>query len=122
MAQVWRREGEGWRLAWNSLVPQYPGLVGGAGWAVELTEEEAQTLARLLAEIRQTFQDLAEHVMAEERLCCELEGEGIWLEAEGSITSYDLRFILTTGRGFEGYWPGAALAELEAALAVCPGF
>jgi hypothetical protein len=109
-------------LGWNSLAPQYPALVGGEGWAVELTLAEAQTLARLLAEIRQTFQDLAEQVMAEERLCCELEGEGIWLEAEGFVTSYDLRFILTTGRGFEGYWSAPALKELEAALAVCPGF
>lgn len=122
MAQVWRREGKGWRLAWNSLTPQYPALVGGEGWAVELTQEEAQTLARLLAEIRQTFQDLAEQVMAEERLCCELEGEGIWLEAEGLVAGYELRFVLTTGRGFEGYWPAPALGELEAALAVCPGF
>ncbi|MFZ9570377.1 MAG: DUF1818 family protein, partial [Vulcanococcus sp.] len=39
-----QREGEGWRLAWDASRHPFSVLIGGAGWAAELTDLEAQAL------------------------------------------------------------------------------
>jgi hypothetical protein len=122
MAQRWHQEGQGWRLGWNGFACQYPALIGGEGWAVELTAQEAQTLARLLGEIRQVWQSLAQELMAEEHLSCEIEAEGVWLEAQGTRAAYGLRLMVLQGRNVEGSWSALAVEELAQALAACPGF
>jgi Domain of unknown function (DUF1818) len=109
------REGPGWRLGWNPDAPVYQGLVGGQGWAFELTTEELADFCRLLAELAATMAAMAEELMDEERISCEAEGDRLWLEVEGVPTSYDLYVIVQGPRASEGFWPAAVVPELVAA-------
>ena len=46
------KSGSGWRLGWDPNATEFQGLVGGAGWAIELTEAELNDfcwLAEMLA-------------------------------------------------------------------------
>lgn len=110
------KEGEGWRLGWDATAPTYKGLLGGATWAIELTEAEFYTFRRLVKDINQTMGAIAAELMDAERLSCEAEADGLWLEAEGFPDAYDLRFILATGRRCEGAWDAAAAQQIVQAI------
>jgi hypothetical protein len=110
------KEGEGWRLGWNPQATPYCGLLGGQGWAIELTETEFLTLCRLITEINQTLAAIAAELMAEERITCEAEADCLWLEAEGFPDAYSLRFILAAGRRCEGTWEIEAARQITQAI------
>lgn len=111
------KEGHGWRIGWNDTASTYQGLLGGAGWAVELTAVEFQDFCRLAQELAETMRSIAPELMDQERINCEAESDVLWLEAEGFPHRYNLRFILTTGRQCEGGWDADVVEELMAALA-----
>jgi hypothetical protein len=50
---------------------------------MELTAEEFKDFRRLAEELVATLKAMADHLMAEEQLTCELESKHIWLELEG---------------------------------------
>ncbi len=106
------REGPGWRLGWDPEAAVYQGLVGTDDWAVELTGHEFATFCRLLQQLDETLRAIAPELMDQERICCEAEGEGLWLEVEGFPDQYSLRFMLDQGRRVEGLWPQAVVPEL----------
>ncbi|MCU0548774.1 MAG: DUF1818 family protein [Leptolyngbya sp. Prado105] len=106
--------GAGWRLGWDATASEFKGLVGGDDWAIELTEDEWNDFCRLSDQLHEALQQIAQELMDEERIACELESDRIWLEAEGFPNAYSLRLILQTGRRAEGYWENAV--ELRAAL------
>jgi hypothetical protein len=94
-------------------------LVGGEGWAVELSLDEARGLCagaqRLIAELA----CLADQLMPEERVALELEAGPVWLELDGQPGSLALRFVLqpaagSGSRGVEGCWSVAATTALLA--------
>jgi hypothetical protein len=114
MAQL-LREGPGWRLGWNAEAPLYQGLVGGSGWAFELTGPELSDFCRLLGDLAATMSTMAEELMDEERLSCEAESDRLWLEVEGFPSRYDLYLVLQGPRACEGFWPAAVVPELLAA-------
>ncbi len=106
------KSGTGWRIGWNPEAQDYPGLVAGENWAIELTEAELQDFRRLSAELCQTIIKIATELMPEERITCEAESELLWMEIEGYPHAYSLRFILNTGRRCEGNWPENVVQEL----------
>jgi len=110
------KEGQGWRVGWDASAPIYKGLLGGEDWALELTAEEFQDFSRLAQQLASTMEAMATELMDEERIACEAESHGIWLEAEGVPHQYSLRFILTTGRRGEGAWPEPVVGEVLRAL------
>jgi len=110
------KEGEGWRLGFNPSAFPHAFLIGGEDWAVELTQAEFEDFQRLSRELRQTVAAIAPELMAEETLCCELDSELLWLEIEGYVQGYELRFILHQGRRAEGQWGAAVLPEFFVAL------
>lgn len=114
--QRFTKEGEGWRLGWDATAPYYRGLLGGAAWTIELTEAEFYTFRRLVVEISQTMGAIAAELMEAERITCEAEADGLWLEAEGFPDAYSLRFILASGRRCEGEWDIAAAQHIVQAL------
>ncbi len=116
-SQRFIKEGRGWRLGWDSAAPNYQGLLGGDGWAMELTATEFQDFCRLAQQLSHTMATMATELMDEERITCEAESDVIWLEAEGFPHQYSLRFILTTGRQGEGGWPDSMVDDLLQALA-----
>ncbi|HSM84252.1 MAG TPA: DUF1818 family protein [Nodosilinea sp.] len=116
MGQRFMQEGDGWRLGWDAAAPCYKGLLAGSTWAIELTEEEFLTFRRLVVEIQETMGAIAAELMEEERIACEAEANGLWLEAEGFPNAYRLRFILAEGRRCEAGWDTAASQQVTKAI------
>lgn len=109
------KSGPGWRLGWDPQADRYCGLVGNDDWAIELTAAELDEFCRLSAQLAATMAQMAAELMDAERLCCEAEGEYLWLEAEGFPKAYELRLIANTGRRAEGAWTPEAVPGLLAA-------
>jgi hypothetical protein len=110
------KQGRGWRIGWNPSADLYQGLVGSDDWAIELTEAELKDFCRLLSQLAQTMNQMAQELMAEERIACEAESDLLWLEVEGYPQAYSLRLILNQGRRSEGNWSGNAVPELVQAV------
>jgi hypothetical protein len=110
------KEGQDWRLGWNTAAPTYQGLIAGKDWSIELTEPELRDFCTLAQQLAQTMAQMADQLMEAERLAIEVETERIWLEAEGFPNRYSLHVIVQTGRGCEGSWSEAATAELLQAI------
>lgn len=106
------KNGSGWRLGWNPNATDYRGLVGGNDWAIELTEAELDDFCRLLSQLAETMNQMASELMDEEKIACEAESDLLWMEVEGYPSSYTLRFILNTGRRYEGSWVAQAVPGL----------
>jgi hypothetical protein len=106
------KNGNNWCIGWNPEAKEYKGLVGTDDWAVELTEAELNDFCRLMAQLATTMKQLSSELMDEERIACEAESDLIWMEVEGYPNSYNLRFILNTGRGCEGKWDAVAVGGL----------
>ncbi len=102
----------------------FPVLIGGAGWAAELSAAEASALRRGIGRLVSQHRALAESLMAEEAIELELElalesGGCLWLALEGDRRHWGLRFVLAPlagGRALEGGWVPAASEAFAAAL------
>lgn len=114
------QEGEGWRWLVDPARHPFSVLVGGQGWAVELTAEEAWELQQGLVRLVQEHRGLVDQLMGEEAISLELERGPLWMALEGDRASWELRFVLTpasASRAVEGSWGAGASAALVAALA-----
>ena len=116
------KEGPGWRLGWDPNRTDYPALIGGQAWAVELQPEEFADLRRLALQLAETMAAMGDELMDEERICCEAESEQLWLEVEGFPRSYGLRLILQRSRRAELGWEPAATGEFLQAIAALESF
>ena len=116
------KSGQGWRMGWNPHAPQYQGLVGTDDWAIELTEAELNDFCRLLVELAQTMNQMANELMDSEKITCEMESDLLWMQVEGYPHAYSLQLILNTGRRCEGKWPEAVVPELLQAVQVLKTF
>ncbi|MFN7678593.1 MAG: DUF1818 family protein [Cyanobacteriota bacterium] len=123
------REGEGWRLAWDAMRSPFPLLVGGQGWAIELTSAEGQVLHRAVEMVCRQHHDLAGTLMDEEAITLEFhgtlpgpdteDGGSLWLALEGDRHRWTLRLILqppSGQRAVEGAWCVGAAAAFAQAL------
>ncbi|KEF43101.1 MAG: hypothetical protein ER33_02550 [Cyanobium sp. CACIAM 14] len=134
-------EGEGWRLQVDPARAPYPALIGGHGWASELTGAELRALRLGLQRLLEQHRALAGGLMAEEALDLELElrigpergdapgvehakrhggdGGSLWLGLSGDRHRWSLRLVLTPApgcRAIEGSWGIAASGAFAAAL------
>jgi len=117
---VIQHEGDGWRLARDSCRDPYSVLIGGAGWAIELTENEGKQLVELLSSLEDQHRSLRDQLMEEESIELELE-RGVWWGClEGDRSSWNLSLVLSPlqGRGAEVFWPCPAAAAAVAALRI----
>ena len=78
------REGEGWRIAWDGDRQPFAVLIGGAGWATELSRAEAESLRDALADLLAQHAALVDQLMAEESISLELERDPWWLTIDGA--------------------------------------
>jgi hypothetical protein len=106
------KTGRGWRLGWNPEATEFQGLVGGDTWAVELTQGEFDDFCRLLGQLAETMTQMAQELMDEEKIACEVESDWLWMQVEGYPHAYTVQFILNTGRRAEGSWSVDAVADL----------
>ena len=122
-------EGQGWRLVVDPSRIPYAALIGGEGWASELTGPELLALQQATKRLTDQHRALEDSLMAEEAIDIELElpigdpragGAGsLWLGLRGDRCGWSLHLVLTpeTGsRGFEGGWSAAASEAFAAAL------
>ena len=112
------QEGPGWRLARDSSRGEFNILVGGEGWAFELTAPEWRDFVDLLSTLETQHSALKGQLMAEEAIELELD-RGVWWGClAGDCQSWSLAIVLTPeeGRGVEGFWPAPTAAALVAAV------
>lgn len=113
-----QQEGPGWRLARDPTRGQFPVLIGGEGWAFELTEDEWAALADLVLTLERQHRALVDQLMAEEAIELELD-RGLWWGClQGDRARWSVSVVLTpaAGRGVEGHWPSPASAAMVAAM------
>jgi hypothetical protein len=123
------QEGEGWRLAVDPSRWPFPVLIGGSGWAAELSAQEGEALCRGVARLVNQHRQLADTLLVEEAIDLDLEielaGGCLWLGLEGDRQRWCLRFVLTPAagqRGLEGAWSAGASAAIAAALELVSSF
>ncbi|XZN91161.1 MAG: DUF1818 family protein [Microcoleus sp.] len=116
------KTGDGWRLGWNPNSTEFQGLVGGDGWAIELTEAELNDFCRLLAQLAATMTQMASELMEEEKIAIEAESDLVWVQVEGYPQAYSVQFILSAGRRCEGFWSPAAIPGLTQAAKILKVF
>ncbi len=121
------REGEGWRLGIDPSRHPFVALIGGHGWAAELTSDELMALLHGISRLRRQHAELVDQLMAEESLEVDLElplsvsepSGSLWVALEGDRREWSLRFVLSPGAGaraFEGSWSVVASGPFAAAL------
>jgi len=119
------QEGEGWRLVHDQDRQPFCVLIGGQGWAAELTGPEAEALRAGVALLVDQQAAMVAELMAEEALSLEFERElspapaGIWLALEGNRLAWSLRFVLRAASGqrsLEASWSAPASVAMAAAL------
>ena len=94
-------------------------LIGGDGWAFELTGAEAEALRTAVADLLAQHGALSDQLMAEEAIELELERHPWWVALEGDRSCWSLRCLLTPGpslRALEGGWTAAAALAFSQAL------
>ncbi|MFB8797079.1 MAG: DUF1818 family protein [Microcoleus sp.] len=116
------KTGDGWRLGWHPDATEFQGLVGGDGWAIELTEAELNDFCRLLAQLAATMSQMASELMDEEKIAIEAESDLLWVQVEGYPQAYSVQLILSAGRRCEGFWSIAAAPGLVQATKVLKVF
>ena len=121
---VIQREGEGWRLAWDAGRHPFSVLIGGDGWAAELSEAEAFGLRDGLRDLIDQHRQLIDQLIAEEAIELELERGGWWICLDGDRQGWTLRVVLSPEpgqRAIEGSWTREAAAGFSAALSQLHG-
>ncbi|WP_320666985.1 DUF1818 family protein [Prochlorococcus sp. MIT 1307] len=115
-----QHEGSGWRVARDSSRSSFPVLIGGDGWALELTEEEWTSLIPLLEDLIEQHKKLENQLIPEESISLEIERKPWWACLDGDRDSWSLQLILgdhgTSIRGFEVYWPIPAAQSITSAM------
>ena len=92
-----KREGPGWRLAFDRSREGHQALIGGDGWALELSLDELQ-LKSLCGRLQDQHLAIADQLMAEEAIEIALEQGPWWMELSGDRERWSLRFVLSCPR------------------------
>ena len=106
---MFEKEGSGWRLAKDSSRGKFSVLIGGDGWAIELTKKEWESLFLLVTELVDQYKDQQNRLLEEEEIILEMERSYWWAGLEGNKSKWSLKLILKGDgekkRGAEMYWP-----------------
>ncbi len=115
-----QHEGPGWRLARDTSRRIFPVIIGGDGWAFELTEQEWTSLIPLINELINQHKQLENKLMREESICLEIERQPWWGCLDGDRDTWSLQIILEGNgqhfRGFEAFWPIPAAQLITGAM------
>ena len=114
------QEGPGWRLARDISRNPFPVLIGGEGWAFELTENEWKVLVPVIGELLEQHRNIESQLMPDESICLEMEREPWWVCLEGDRHAWTIKVVLEGGlesiRGVEGFWPAPASQAMALAM------
>ncbi len=113
-------EGPGWLLIRDSSRENFSVMIGGDGWAIELTEQEWSELVQLVFDLEAQHRYLKNQLMPQEAISVELERLSWWGCLEGDRCSWSLRLILQGDhaqmRGAELFWPIPAAQAITTAM------
>ena len=101
------KEGCNWRLVKDSKKGRYCYLISANNWAIELDENEFNSLYHLLKKINREIQIIKDNLMEEELINLELEITPWYVELAGTKYEWSLRFVFESTqetRSFEMYW------------------
>ena len=102
------KQGENWKLIKDSEKGRYCYLLRINNWAIELEENEFNSLYKLLKKIKKEMEIIQKDLMEEELINLELEYLPWYAELEGTKFEWSLRFVFESiqeTRSFEMYWP-----------------
>ncbi len=101
-------ENKKWRLVKDLDKGKYCFLIGVDNWAIELSQDEFESLYRLLIRLENQINSIKEELLEEELINLEIENALWYIELEGNKNQWNLRMILESSgnsRSFEMYWP-----------------
>ena len=97
-----------WRLIKNLDKGKYCFLIGVNNWAIELDQNEFDSLTGLLIKLEKQFESIKDELMDEELINLEIDKSPWYVELAGNKKEWSLRMILeqtNNTRSFEMYWP-----------------
>jgi hypothetical protein len=118
------QEGQGWRLVLDPDRQPFCALIGGSGWAVELTRDEVLALAEGVTCLQDQHRQIADQLMADEDLGLDWQRNELWIGLSLNRGQWDLRFVLegvAGRRSVEAGWEGGASQAVALALEEVPG-
>ena len=87
----------------------FPFLLGGDGWAVELTKAEWISLVQVVDEVTEQHEKLKKQLLPDESISLELERHPWMVSLKGDKNNWGLQLILLEDqmklRSFEVSWP-----------------
>ena len=102
------RQGDNWKLIKDVEKGKYCYLIRINNWAIELEQNEFDSLHHLLKKINKEMHNITKDLMEEELINLELENLLWYAELEGTKFEWSLRFVFESTeetRSFEMYWP-----------------
>ena len=102
------KQGDNWKLIKDVERGKYCYLISIKNWAIELEDNEFDSLYHLLKKINKEMQNIYKDLMEEELINLELENPPWYAELEGTKFEWSLRFVFESTqetRSFEMYWP-----------------
>ena len=102
------KQGDNWKLIKDVERGKYCYLISIKNWAIELEDNEFDSLYHLLKKINKEMQNIYKDLMEEELINLELENLPWYAELEGTKFEWSLRFVFESTqetRSFEMYWP-----------------
>ena len=114
------KEGQGWRIIRDSSRNNFSTLIGGEYWAIELNQNEWDTLVKAVNNLSDQYQDIKVQLMDDEDITLEMELNP-WLGIlKGDKNGWNLKLILNSSdsliRGAEVYWPSNVTCQLANAV------
>ncbi len=115
-------EGPGWRFIRDISRKKFTVLLGGKDWAVEISEQEWQSLCPSLVQLLDQYQVLKDQLMKEEQIFLEIERNSWWLCLDGVKDAWTLSLILSyeeiQDRSLELSWPYPSAHEISSTIRV----
>ena len=111
-----QKEGAGWRLAWDPSRSKYPFLVGGEGWAFELTDNEWKIFVELVLDLLKEHEQIKKQLMTDEKISLEIERHFCWGCLDGDKDQWSLQILWYSEkfdlRAMEFSWPSPIAMEV----------
>jgi len=106
---VIKKEGQGWRIIRDSSRQNFSTLVGGNNWAIELTDEEWESLTQVVFDLSDQYESIKFQLMGDEDITIELDRTPWLAILKGDQYGWSLKLILNQNgllnRGAEIFWP-----------------
>ena len=115
-----KKEGPGWRIIRDSSRENFPALIGGETWAIELNNSEWENLVRVVMDLSDQYKSVKPQLMGDEDITLELESSPWLAILKGDQYEWNLKLILSDSgvlnRGAEIYWPKNVASHVANAM------